>query len=62
MSTTDALDDKFEEAERGLDWLEKLKALQTRSASDQVAYEVAGGGDSADRVPQRLPAKRGRGS
>ena len=41
MSTTDALDDRFEEAERGLDWLEKLEALQARSASDQVAYEVA---------------------
>ena len=42
MSTTDALDGGFEEAERGLDRLEKLKALQTRSASDQAAYEVAG--------------------
>ncbi len=41
MSTTDALDDGFEEAERGLDWLEKLEALQARSASDQAAYEVA---------------------
>ena len=38
MSTTDALDDVFEEAERGLDWLE---TLQARSASDQAAYEVA---------------------
>ena len=41
MSTTSALDDRFEEAERGLDWLEKLEALQARSASDQAAYEVA---------------------
>ena len=41
MSTTDALDDRFEEAERGLDWLEKLEALQARSASDRAAYEVA---------------------
>ena len=41
MNTTDALDDKFEEAERGLDWLEKLEALQARSASDRAAYEVA---------------------
>ena len=28
MTTTDALDDRFEEAERGLEWLEKLEALQ----------------------------------
>ena len=41
MSTTNALGDRFEDAERGLDWLEKLEALQTRSASDQAAYEVA---------------------
>ena len=41
MSTTNALDDSFEEAERGLDWLEKLEALQARSASDRAAYEVA---------------------
>ena len=41
MSTTDALDDGFGEAERGLDWLEKLEALQACSASDQAAYEVA---------------------
>ena len=41
MSTTDALDDKFEEAERGLGWLDKLEAVQARSASDQAAYEVA---------------------
>ena len=34
MTTTNALDDSFEEAERGLDWLEKLEALQARSASD----------------------------
>ena len=69
MSTTNALDDGFEEAERGLDWLEKLEALQARSASDKAAYEVAeyvmklaGGGDRAGGRPQRLPAKRGRGS
>ena len=41
MSTTSSLDDRFEEAERGLDWLEKLEALQARSASDRAAYEVA---------------------
>ena len=41
MSTIDALNDRFEEAERGLDWLEKLEALQARSASDRAAYEVA---------------------
>ncbi len=41
MSTTNALDDGFEEAERGLDWLEKLEALRARSASDRAAYEVA---------------------
>jgi hypothetical protein len=41
MSTTNALYDKFDDAERGLAWLEKLEALQARSASDQAAYEVA---------------------
>ena len=41
MATTNALDDRFDEAERGLEWLEKLEALQTRSASDQAAFEVA---------------------
>ena len=41
MSTTNALDDRFDHAERGLEWLEKLEALQARSASDQAAYEVA---------------------
>ena len=41
MSTISALDDSFEEAERGLDWLEKLEALQSRSASDRAAYEIA---------------------
>lgn len=41
MSTTSSLEDRFDEAERGLDWLEKLEALQARSASDQAAYEVA---------------------
>ena len=33
--------DSFEDAERGLEWLEKLEALQSRSASDQAAMEVA---------------------
>ncbi len=42
MTTTNALGDGFEEAERGLDWLEKLEALQARSASNRAAYEVAG--------------------
>lgn len=41
MTTTEALDDRFDEAERGLDWLEKLEALQVRAASDQAALEVA---------------------
>ena len=41
MSTTNALDDRFDEAERGLEWLERLEALQARSASDRAAYEVA---------------------
>ena len=41
MGTTNALAHRYEEAERGLDWLEKLEALQARSASDQAAYEVA---------------------
>ena len=41
MSTTNALDDGFEEAERGLDRLEKLEALQVRAASDRAAHEVA---------------------
>ena len=41
MTTTNALDDSFEEAERGLDWLEKLEALQVRAASNRAAYEVA---------------------
>ena len=37
MSTTDALDDRFDDAERGLEWLEKLEARQARSASDRAA-------------------------
>ena len=41
MTTITSLDDMFEDAERGLEWLEKLEALQTRSASDRAAYEVA---------------------
>lgn len=41
MTTTTSLDDMFDDAERGLEWLEKLEALQTRSASDRAAYEVA---------------------
>ena len=41
MSTVNALDDPFDDARRGLEWLEKLEALQARSASDQAAYEVA---------------------
>ena len=41
MSTTSAVDDRFEEAERGLDWLEKLEALQVRDASNRAAHEVA---------------------
>ena len=41
MTTTNALDDGFDEAERGLDRLEKLEALQVRAASDRAAHEVA---------------------
>ena len=41
MTTTNALDDRFDDARRGLEWLEKLEALQARSASDRAAYEVA---------------------
>ena len=41
MSTTSAADDRFEEAERGLDWLEKLESLQVRAASNRAAHEVA---------------------
>ena len=41
MTTTNALDDGFEEAERGLDRLEKLEALQVRAASDRAAHEAA---------------------
>ena len=40
LSTTNALDDGFEEAEKGLEWLERLEALQARSASDKAAFEV----------------------
>ena len=41
MTTASGLDDMFDDAQRGLEWLEKLEALQARSASDQAAYEVA---------------------
>ena len=41
MTTTNAVGDAFEDARRGLEWLEKLEALQARSASNQAAYEVA---------------------
>ncbi len=41
MSTSNAVDDGFEEAKRGLEWLERLEALQSRSASERAAYEVA---------------------
>ena len=41
MTTTNALDDRFDDAERGLEWLEKLEALQARSASDRAALDVA---------------------
>lgn len=39
MTTT--TDDRFDDAERGLEWLEKLEALQSRSATDRAALEVA---------------------
>ena len=39
--TITAVSDPFDDAERGLEWLEKLEALQARSASDRAAYEVA---------------------
>lgn len=41
MSTVNSVDDGFEEARRGLEWLERLEALQSRSASERAAYEVA---------------------
>lgn len=41
MSTINAVGDGFDDAERGLEWLEKLEALQSRSASQRAAYEVA---------------------
>ena len=41
MNTINTVDDRFDDAERGLEWLEKLEALQVRSASDQAALEVA---------------------
>ena len=41
MTTINVANDMFDDAERGLEWLEKLEALQSRSASDQAAYEVA---------------------
>ena len=41
MSTTTALYDRFDDTRRGLEWLEKLEALSSRSASDQAALEVA---------------------
>jgi hypothetical protein len=41
VNTINAVDDRFDDAERGLEWLEKLEALQVRSASDQAALEVA---------------------
>ncbi len=41
MTTTNDMQNRFEDAERGLEWLEKLEALQTRSASNRAAYEVA---------------------
>ena len=41
MSTTSALDDGSTMPNGGLQWLEKLEALQARSASEQAAYEVA---------------------
>ena len=41
MTTLNTVDDGFDDAEKGLEWLEKLEALQVRSASDQAAYEVA---------------------
>ena len=41
MTTTNALDNKFDDAEKGLQWLEKLEALQVRSASEQAALDVA---------------------
>ena len=41
MSTTNTLGDRFEDAEIGRDWLEKLEALRARSASDRAAYDVA---------------------
>ena len=41
MTTTNDMMDRYEDAERGLEWLEKLEALQARSASNRAAFEVA---------------------
>ena len=41
MPTANAVNDGFEDARRGLEWPEKLEALQARSASNRAAYEVA---------------------
>ena len=41
MTTTNDMMDRYEDAERGLEWQEKLEALQTRSASNRAAFEVA---------------------
>ena len=66
--TTTAVGDPFDDAERGLEWLEKLEALQARSASDRAAYEVAeyvmqlrAAVTALAGRPHRLRSERGRG-
>ena len=65
MNTTDALYDGFEEAERGLNWLEKPRgpANSFRFSSGclcscGIRDEPAGGSDRAGGRPQRLPDKQ----
>ena len=71
MTTTNDMEDRFEDAERGLEWLEKLEALQARSASDRAALDVAeyvmtlraavtalAGGRSASELARRWVRRR----
>ena len=73
MTTTNDMEDRFEDAERGLEWLEKLEALQARSASDRAALDVAeyvmtlraavtalAGGRSASELARGLSVRRRR--
>ena len=73
MTTTNDMEDRFEDAERGLEWLEKLEALQARSASDRAALDVAeyvmklraavtalAGGRSASELAEAVGAETAR--